>query len=195
MTSQPLTGDDLRTPADRVRSTVIEEVLMRFRSVALRAGQAHGLRGDDLDDVLQDVRIRLWRGSATAMKLEALTGAYVYRAATSAALDFLRRQRARHEQSIGDADSIGLVSGLTSAPNAEQKLISNEVIDAVATAIQELAPNRRAVVRMYLAGYDRDEIATLLKWSEAKTRNLLYRGLDDLRDLLIARGIRPGGVS
>ena len=40
-----------------------------------------------------------------------------------------------------------------------------------------------------LAGYHRNEIAQLLGWSEAKTRNLLYRGLEDLRKELTARGI------
>jgi RNA polymerase sigma-70 factor (ECF subfamily) len=42
---------------------------------------------------------------------------------------------------------------------------------------------------MHLAGYAREEIAQLLGWSEAKTRNLLYRGLADLRERLTARGI------
>jgi DNA-directed RNA polymerase specialized sigma24 family protein len=42
---------------------------------------------------------------------------------------------------------------------------------------------------MYLQGYAREEIAQLLRWSEAKTRNLLYRGLDDLKRQLEARGI------
>jgi hypothetical protein len=36
---------------------------------------------------------------------------------------------------------------------------------------------------MYLSGYDREEIADLLGWPEAKTSNLLYRGLADLRNL------------
>ena len=36
-----------------------------------------------------------------------------------------------------------------------------------------------------------EEIAALLGWSEAKTRNLLYRGLADLRSALAARGIGP----
>jgi DNA-directed RNA polymerase specialized sigma24 family protein len=43
-------------------------------------------------------------------------------------------------------------------------------------ALGLLAESRRAVVRMHLAGYDRDEIAELLGWSEAKTRNLLTVG-------------------
>ncbi len=44
---------------------------------------------------------------------------------------------------------------------------------------------------MYLAGYERREIADLLGWTEAKTRNLLYRGLADLRETLTTRGVRP----
>jgi RNA polymerase sigma-70 factor (ECF subfamily) len=42
---------------------------------------------------------------------------------------------------------------------------------------------------MYLAGYAREEIGQLLGWSEPKTRNLLYRGMDDLRARLAVRGI------
>jgi DNA-directed RNA polymerase specialized sigma24 family protein len=45
---------------------------------------------------------------------------------------------------------------------------------------------------MYLAGFERDEIADLLGWSEAKTRNLLYRGLADLRESLQSWGYGPG---
>ena len=35
------------------------------------------------------------------------------------------------------------------------------------------------------------EIAALMGWTEAKTRNLLYRGLADLRQALTVRGIGP----
>lgn len=37
---------------------------------------------------------------------------------------------------------------------------------------------------MYLNGYNHREIAGLLGWSEATTRNLLYRGLEELRSHL-----------
>ena len=193
MTSQTQTGDDSGLPADRARSMVLESTLARFHTAVMRAGQARGLRGDDLDEVLQDVRIRLWRASATVAKVETLTVSYVYRTASSAALDVLRRQRARREQSLSATESGGVPQA--PAPNADRALISGEVVAAIAATVGELAPNRRAVVRMYLAGYDRDEISVLLSWSEAKTRNLLYRGLDDLRALLTARGIGPESVT
>jgi RNA polymerase sigma-70 factor (ECF subfamily) len=42
---------------------------------------------------------------------------------------------------------------------------------------------------MHPAGYPREEIASLMEWTEAKTRNLLYRGLADVRARLSAEGI------
>jgi RNA polymerase sigma-70 factor (ECF subfamily) len=61
--------------------------------------------------------------------------------------------------------------------------------DRVNRAIEAIAAARRPVVRMHLAGYPREEIAGLLGWTEAKTRNRLYRGLADLRERLAAEGV------
>jgi RNA polymerase sigma factor (sigma-70 family) len=175
------------------RSSAIERVLARFREAALRAAAARGLSGADLDEVLQDVRIRLWRAGATDGKLETMSSAYVYRAATSAALDLLRRRRARHESEMDELPSDAAPHDLA-VPGPDGGLHAAETARAVGEALDGLVPNRRAVVRMYLAGYEREEIGALLRWSEAKTRNLLYRGLDDLRRRLTEMGIGPGGA-
>jgi len=173
------------------RSAAIACALARFGEAALRAGAAHGLSGADLDEVLQDVRIRLWRASAKPAKLETLTAAYIYRAAASAAIDLLRRRRIRREQSLeGELPGEHPAEPAASA-SADDEVISAEMLEQVEDALQALVPNRRSVVRMHLQGYGREEIAALLRWSEAKTRNLLYRGLDDLRAELRARGIEP----
>jgi RNA polymerase sigma-70 factor (ECF subfamily) len=70
-----------------------------------------------------------------------------------------------------------------------------ELQQRVARAVDELIPARRSVVRMYLAGYGREEIADLLGWTEPKTRNLLYRGLADLREKLTDMGIGPEALN
>jgi RNA polymerase sigma-70 factor (ECF subfamily) len=70
-----------------------------------------------------------------------------------------------------------------------------ELQQIVGQAVDELIPARRSVVRMYLAGYGREEIADLLGWTEPKTRNLLYRGLADLRERLTEMGIGPEAMS
>ena len=65
----------------------------------------------------------------------------------------------------------------------------SELAAQLAQAVEAITPSRRPVVRMYLAGYSREEVAALMGWSEAKTRNLLYRGLADLRERLADLGI------
>lgn len=61
--------------------------------------------------------------------------------------------------------------------------------EQVSRAIETIPASRRPVVRMYLAGYPREEIAALMGWTEGKTRNLRYRGLADLRDRLTCMGV------
>ncbi len=186
----PFAGASEMSPTDR--SAAIERVLARFGEVARRAGAAHGLQGQDLDEVLQEVRIRLWRVDASASgKLDALKSSYVYRAALSAAIDLLRRRRARREDSLDDDGDHDAPATFAAPASADADTLASDAGRAVETALTMVVPSRRAVVRMYLAGYERQEIASLLGWSEAKTRNLLYRGLDDLRQLLTAKGIHP----
>jgi DNA-directed RNA polymerase specialized sigma24 family protein len=69
-----------------------------------------------------------------------------------------------------------------------------ELAEVVFQEVGELIDSRRVPVRMHLLGYEAHEIADRLGWSGAKTRNLLSRGMADLRARLDARGIGPEGV-
>jgi RNA polymerase sigma factor (sigma-70 family) len=168
-------------------SAALEGVLARCVRMVRSVGARHGLSDADLDDVVQDVRIRLWRSCTTTEQIERLGTSYVYRAATTAALDLLRRRRAhgaRITESVDDhSDRIAASSGASDAADA------HDLEAQVISALEAIPLSRRTAVRMYLSGYDREEIADLLGWTEAKTRNLLYRGLDDLRERLTKMGI------
>ena len=121
-----------------------------------------------------------------------LGSSYIYRAGISAALDVIRERRARRNQT-----SLHDIEDEPPAPESAgpaERLERAEEARAVSAAIRTLPESRRVPVRMYLSGYTRDEIAQRLRWSEAKTRNLLYRGLDDLRQELRRRGVGPGGT-
>jgi RNA polymerase sigma factor (sigma-70 family) len=112
----------------------------------------------------------------------------VYRTAVSAALDIMRRRRAGRTalaEPLEEAED--MLAAAAPSPHGEAE--AGELAGQVARAIDTIPVSRRPVVRMYLAGYPREEIASLLGWSEAKTRNLLYRGLSDLRSRLREWGI------
>ena len=177
-------------PGSDELSTALEAVIARFATMVRSVGARHRLSERDLDEVLQEVRIRLWRADPQGEQIGSIGASYVYRTAVSAALDLLRRRRAYAADST---DSVDLHSDRLAAPqhasaDAEMRELSDRILDAVNT----LHASRRPVVRMYLSGYEREEIAELLGWTEAKTRNLLYRGLADLRRKLAEMGIAPG---
>lgn len=106
----------------------------------------------------------------------------------SAAVDLLRRRRSRRaDQMVPIEDE---PAGMTHTPAADQALGESELAEQVERAIESIQPSRRPVVRMHLMGHTREEIAELLGWTESKTRNLLYRGMADLRERLLAEGVR-----
>lgn len=171
-------------------SQALDQVLARFAERVRYIGIRHGLTGSDVEDLLQEVRLRLWKALESDEKILGAPASYVHRTAVSAALDVLRRRRARRETPARLSRPSGL-SALGESPAADRMLEEMELQDQVGRALEQLIPARRSVVKMYLAGYGREEIADLLGWTEPKTRNLLYRGLSDLREKLTAMGIGP----
>ena len=172
-------------PRDSI-SDELESLVLRFARFAGRIAHDRGLHHEDIDELLQELRVRFWRARKDG--LLDLSANYVRRAAISAALDIIRRRRVDRNVSLDESESGSHPLATTLASPAEQ-LEQSELAQRVALAVDGLAPARRAAVRMYLDGYRREEIAELLTWSDAKTRNLLYRGLADLRAVLLAQGI------
>ncbi len=176
-------------------SSALDSLITRFGELLRQAGRRRGLAEQELDELLQDVRIRLWRALETGEKVSTVSASYAYRTAQTAAVDLIRRRRGKRETPLrtsGDGAPMDTMP-VVAAPQLDQ-LTRQEVAQRLEDALGELAQARRVPVRMYLAGYPREEIAQLLGWTEAKTRNLLYRGLADLRTQLTAWGIGPESV-
>jgi RNA polymerase sigma factor (sigma-70 family) len=175
----------MTSPRDSI-SDELESLVLRFARFAGRIAHDRGLPHEDIDELLQELRVRFWRARKDG-HLD-LSANYVRRAAISAALDIIRRRRLDRNVSLDDSEAAAHPLAAAVAGPAEL-LDQSELAHRVASAVSGLAPSRRAAVRMYLDGYRREEIAELMKWSDAKTRNLLYRGLADLRAVLLAQGI------
>jgi RNA polymerase sigma-70 factor (ECF subfamily) len=150
--------------------------------------------GVTIDEIEQDARIRLWH----ALKRERnITdpASYLYRIAATAAIDAMRRVRARREHQLDDAVDEGsgtkpIVAALSpTARSPEQLVADRQTADRIREALTQLAENRRRAVGLHLQGFTSTEVGRLLDWSEPKARNLTHRGLKDLRRLLEPEGI------
>lgn len=168
------------------------EAMLAEHGGALRAAISRSCpAGVSQDDVAQDARVRLW--NAIKSEREITNGAsYVYRVAVTATLDAVRRMKARREESLEietrDGErSMELPAGAGSDPERQtsRKLLEEKIGRAMA----RLQPNRRQAVSLHLQGFTSDEVAGLAGWTEAKARNLIYRGLEDLRSELREAGI------
>lgn len=150
--------------------------------------------GIQVSDIEQEARIRLWRALESEREIKDLTS-YIYRIASTTVIDAIRKVRARREESLFYASENEdeeeqlrpFADTETAAP--DRQLEQKQTMHKVASAIARLPDNRRQVVTLYLKGMFSQEIGDLLGWTEAKARNLLYRGLKELREYLRAEGI------
>lgn len=177
-------------------SPALEGIVARYEGLLRHVARRYGVLPSDIHEVVQGVRVRLWRARPDGETITALGVSYVYRTAMSAALEVVRRRRgigaAGRETDIEEA---GQEPATRATGGPEQVLERAEVARAVAEEVHALADARRVAVQLHLAGYSGDEIAGTLGWSKAKARNLIYRGLADLRAALRRRGIGPEELS
>lgn len=151
-------------------------------------GGRHALGADEIDALLQEVRIRIWRAHPQREEIERLPTSYVYRTAMAAAVDLLRQRRRHVERAEPLDDATSMAAGRAAA--ADTAVLAADLGAAIDRALATMVESRRVVVRMHLAGYPREEMVALLGWPDGKVRNLLYRGLDDLRERLVRAGYR-----
>jgi RNA polymerase sigma factor (sigma-70 family) len=148
--------------------------------------------GIQFDDIEQEALLRLWRALQSEREIVNLPS-YLYRIAASTTIDAIRRVKSRREEQLSLEEEEG--EGEVKTPAATcietpDRLITRQLVrQKVRMVLARLPENRRRAVGLYLQGMTSQEIAGLLRWTEAKARNLIYRGLDTLRRLLREEGI------
>ena len=162
------------TPNARHLSTIETERLRRLLA-------ARGLRGADIDDAVQEVHLRVLRSAPSGAGL----APWATRVAINVAMDHHRRQ--------GRARRLGEEVVSTSRATVAEHDIAERL--AVTAALAELAPEKRAVVRLHLlADLTIAETARRLAVPEGTVKSRLHRALAELRRLLeVSRDGEPRG--
>ena len=138
----------------------------------------------DPSDIAQQVHIALWQQLRREQAIE-YPASYVYKAAIREAVRAVRRYRARAEEPIESAPL--QFSGPES--RADRLTDARRVQDALAEALEVMAPDRARAVRGHLAGFGVEELMKLYGWTYQRARNLIARGMADLRSDLRQRGL------
>ncbi len=149
----------------------LEALLARYAPLLRRhiAQQCPARLGIQAADVEQEAMVRLWR--ALRDERNVIDGAsYVYRIAVTATIELPPSDPRQSPEAI---------------------VARRRAMEALMKAIARLPVNRRRCVELHLQGFTTTEIAEMEGWTEAKARNLVYRGLAELREMLKKEGIEP----
>jgi RNA polymerase sigma-70 factor (ECF subfamily) len=149
--------------------------------------------GIQIDDIEQEARIRLWKALEKNVEIRD-HASYIYRIAFTTTIDAIRRVKSRKEEQLTTTDSSEEAKEpaevvVDQRPSPHEKTETKQILDQVEKVLAAMDENRRSAIRLYLQGMTSFEIADVRGWSEPKARNLLYRGLKDLRTGLKAAGI------
>lgn len=181
-TFHPMTTPPSSPPEDR--SLTIEALVRDWAVVIRRAASRFGLDQAEQDELVQEVRIRVWRAlERNQGRPEELLPSYGYSAAVSASIDLIRKRRPSRTVTVVPLDSIAeTLAAAGSLGTTEADLVA-----ALERGLASLDPPRRIAVQLHLRGHSLDEVARIAGWTSAKARNLVYRGLEDLRSAIEQR--------
>ena len=148
---------------------------------------------DHSDDLVQEGILRILRIEQRSTHPTRISRAYLARVARSVCIDAIRRQRVRPgEQPSAWLDPDQNPAG--AASEADVRARSREIVRVVDRGLRQLSPDRRTAVELFLRRHSVRTCAEELAWPHKRVENLVYRGLAELRRMLLAEGIHPGAL-
>ena len=181
-------GDEVRVlrgdpPADAESklSALVKSYGQLIRAIVARVS---GRRASSPEEIEQRVIQSLWDQVRRERTIEQ-PASYIYRCAVRETVRAIRAEQAHRMEELEDGEN---VRAQTADP--ERALGAKETVKAVERCLLALDPERQKAVRAHLSGFDVAEVMRMNCWPYQKARNLIARGIADLRALLDAEGIR-----
>ena len=161
-----------------------------FRTLARLTG-----RGEHIEDLAQEVFLRLYRG-LDHFRGEAKVTTWLYRITLNVAQDEWKRRKKEQSHTSFDDPDAGWAERIPGTDgDAEQILSQRQAMAAVNHALQELSDAERSVIVMFhQEECTYEQIALVLKLPLNTVRTHLHRGRQKLRERLQERLTRRRSV-
>jgi len=173
---------------DKRKEKELTEIINRFsRFIQIHIYKYNlGRFGLDFDDVFQEVKIKIWKVLHNEKKITNYSS-YIKKIVDSSVIDQLRKFK--REEGIYLHEKSKKISEQKGSYSPDDFYGERDMKEVIGRAVGKIIESRRKVVKLYLLNMNIEEIAAYFRWSKDKTRNLLYRGLADLKRILKEHGI------
>jgi RNA polymerase sigma-70 factor, ECF subfamily len=165
-----------------------EALVVKYQRRVARHVARYVKSADDVEDVVQEVFIRAYRGLAS-FRGDSQFYSWLYRIAANAALNHLRR--ASDDVSLGDDSSderaSEFVPGVSDAAQPDRTLMAEQIADAVQRALAKLQPQLTEALMLFeVEKKSYAEIAEMLQIPIGTVRTRIFRARE-----FIARRLEP----
>jgi RNA polymerase sigma-70 factor (ECF subfamily) len=134
----------------------------------------------DLQEMEQEIRLRLWTTLSRERTWDK-PASFIRSVVMSVAIDAARRRQVRG----GDAEHVGLEHlepwSTGAAGGSTSDLEDRAELFSALIQLSRTDVDKAQAVGLHLQGFTTEEIGSLLGWTEAKARNIVYRSLEALR--------------
>ena len=150
-----------------------------FRVAYRMTGNEH-----DADDVVQEAFLRAYR-QIHRFEERANFGTWLHRIAVNCALDLLRSRGRLDRHYGGDPEEAEMTGAASSDPQQDRLLLSAELREQVAAAMEQLSGNERtAFVLRHFEGMPVEEIGKALGIQVNAAKHTIFRAVRKLRQSL-----------
>jgi RNA polymerase sigma-70 factor (ECF subfamily) len=166
-----------------------EEIIMNYQKLIYNL--ARRIMGDmqDAQDVAQEVAIKIFR-NLSKLRGEEYLSAWISKITHNTCMDFLRRRKGRHFDSLDEMLEIGDGEAAKQLPDPdvgpEALLLQKEVSEQIETALESLPLSYRApIILRDIHGHSYDEMAEILNLPAGTVKSRLFRGRAKLKSILL----------
>jgi RNA polymerase sigma-70 factor (ECF subfamily) len=167
---------------DKEKEKEFENILHKFTGfIRIHLLKFYPYRyGLDTDDLFQEIKIKIWKILQNEKKINNLAS-YIKKIIDSTVIDQIRK--IKREENFFSAE-LGKKASELKTKYQDNPIQENELKELIGQAVDSLIETRKKAVKLFLLNMSIEEIAEFYNWSRDKTRNLLYRGLTDLKNKL-----------
>jgi RNA polymerase sigma-70 factor (ECF subfamily) len=164
----------------------------RYRSRVFSTASRFTRDRSELDDLAQDIFIRIWKGLKT-YRADAPFEHWLMTVTVRSCYDFLRKNRKRREREVLVGETpLGVPSGdgmFSGDASGERQRSQREAWEVVQGLMEKLNEKERLVITlMELEEKSVGEVASLTGWSESNVKVRAFRARNRMRDLFEKQG-------